>query len=95
MKKLIIIAILIFAASAFAGPPAIPPMPGGDVSISGTPAQYYWAEWVNGTTVKGTAVTASKPVCTDANGSPSGTGNVADITVMWRPLVAGGYYLNA
>lgn len=71
MKKLIIIAILIFAASAFAGPPAIPPMPGGDVSISGTPAQYYWAEWVNGTTVKGTAVTASKPVCTDANGSPA------------------------
>ena len=39
-------------------------------SISGTPAQYQWGEWVNATTIKGTAVTASKVVCTDANGSP-------------------------
>ena len=27
--------------------------------------------------------------------SPDGTGKVADITVLWRPVVAGGYYLNA
>lgn len=25
----------------------------------------------------------------------AGTGKVADVTVLWRPLVAGGYYLNA
>jgi len=43
---------------------------GAGASISGTPAQYQWGEWVNATTIKGTAVTASKVVCTDANGSP-------------------------
>jgi hypothetical protein len=39
-------------------------------SISGTPAQYQFAEWASPTAIKGTAVTASKPVCTDTNGSP-------------------------
>jgi len=28
-------------------------------------------------------------------GGSAGAGTVADITVMWRPVVAGGYYLNA
>lgn len=89
MKKLIIIAILIFTASAFAGPPAIPPMPG--VSISGTPTQYNWAEWTNATTIKGTAVTASKPVCTDANGSPTacaGTEGVWQAAGSYQPTNA-------
>ena len=28
-------------------------------------------------------------------GATAGAGKVADITVLWRPVVAGGYYLNA
>ena len=28
-------------------------------------------------------------------GATAGAGKVADISVLWRPLVAGGYYLNA
>jgi len=48
---------------------------GAGASISGTPAQYQWGEWVNATTIKGTAVTASKVVCTDANGSPTACTN--------------------
>ena len=48
-------------------------------SISGTPAQYQWGEWVNATTIKGTAVTGSKVVCTDANGSPVACTNLSDL----------------
>lgn len=43
----------------------------GFADISGTPAQYYFAEWVDADTIKGTAVTASSVVCTDSNGSPT------------------------
>jgi hypothetical protein len=28
-------------------------------------------------------------------GATAGAGKVANISVLWRPLVAGGYYLNA
>jgi len=38
---------------------------------------------------------ATKKVQLTVGGATAGTGKVADITVLWRPLVAGGYYLNA
>lgn len=63
----------------------------GDVSTSGTPTQYNWAEWTNATTIKGTAVTASKPVCTDANGSPTacaGTEGVWQAAGSYQPTNA-------
>jgi hypothetical protein len=45
---------------------------------------------------RGPSVTvATKKVQLTIGGATAGTGKVADITVMWRPLVAGGYYLNA
>jgi len=44
---------------------------GVKMTVSGTPAQYEWTIWNSATEVKGVAVTASKPVCTDANGSPT------------------------
>lgn len=50
----------------------------GGVAISGTPAQYQWAEWVDSSTIKGTAVTGSSVVCTDANGSPVACSNLTD-----------------
>jgi hypothetical protein len=40
-------------------------------TISGTPAQYQFGVWASATAIGGVAVTASKPVCTDANGSPT------------------------
>lgn len=43
----------------------------GYVDVSGTPANHYWTTWVDDDTIKGTAVTASKPVCTDSNGEPA------------------------
>lgn len=46
------------------------PAGGGNVTASGTPAQYQWGEWVDSTHLKGTAVTASKLACSDANGAP-------------------------
>lgn len=52
---------------------------GGAIDISGTPAQYYWAEWTDSNTIKGTAVTGSKVVCTDANGSPTACTNLTDL----------------
>jgi hypothetical protein len=58
-------------------------------SISGTPAQYQWGEWVNATTIKGTAVTGSKVVCTDANGSPVACTNLTDTAVDLRGYIAG------
>lgn len=45
---------------------------------------------------RGPAVTAStKKVQLTIGGATAGSGKIADITVMWRPLVAGGYMLNA
>jgi len=45
---------------------------------------------------RGPVVTAStKKIQLTIGGATAGTGKVADITVLWRPLVAGGYYLNA
>jgi len=45
---------------------------------------------------EGPVVTAStKKVQLTIGGGSAGAGTVADITVIWRPLVAGGYYLNA
>lgn len=55
------------------------PAGGGDVSVSGSPSQYQWAEWVDGTSIKGTSVTGSSVACTDANGSPIACSNLADL----------------
>lgn len=45
---------------------------------------------------RGPRVTAAtKKVQLTIGGATAGTGTIADITVLWRPLVAGGYYLNA
>jgi len=38
---------------------------------------------------------ATKKIQLTIGGATAGAGKVADITVLWRPLVAGGYYLNA
>ena len=45
---------------------------------------------------RGPSVTvATKKIQLTIGGGSAGTGMVADVTVLWRPLVAGGYYLNA
>ena len=45
---------------------------------------------------RGPSVTAAtKKIQLTIGGATAGAGKVADITVMWRPLVAGGYMLNA
>ena len=45
---------------------------------------------------RGPSVTAAtKKVQLTIIGATAGSGKIADITVMWRPLVAGGYMLNA
>ena len=45
---------------------------------------------------RGPAETVStKKIQLTIHDATAGTGKVADITVMWRPVVAGGYYLNA
>ena len=38
---------------------------------------------------------ATKKIQLTIGGGSAGAGKVADVTVLWRPLVAGGYYLNA
>jgi hypothetical protein len=38
---------------------------------------------------------ATKKIQLTIGGGSAGSGKVADVTVLWRPLVAGGYYLNA
>ena len=38
---------------------------------------------------------ATKKIQLTIGGGTAGAGKVADVTVLWRPLVAGGYYLNA
>lgn len=45
---------------------------------------------------RGPSVTAAtKKIQLTITGAAAGAGKVADITVLWRPLVAGGYFLNA
>jgi len=47
-------------------------------------------------TYRGPVVTAAtKKIQLTIGGGSAGAGKVADITVLWRPLVAGGYMLNA
>ena len=47
-------------------------------------------------TFRGPVVTAAtKKIQLTIGGGSAVAGKVADITVLWRPLVAGGYYLNA
>lgn len=47
-------------------------------------------------TFRGPVVTAAtKKIQLTIGGGSAGAGKIADITVLWRPLVAGGYYLNA
>lgn len=38
---------------------------------------------------------ATKKIQLTIGGGSAGAGKAADVTVLWRPLVAGGYYLNA
>lgn len=52
---------------------------GGNVSNNGTPALHQWGVWYDSTHVKGVAVTASKPVCTDSNGEPVACTNLTDV----------------
>ena len=45
---------------------------------------------------RGPAVTAATKILElTIGGATAGAGKIADVTVYWRPLVAGGYYLNA
>ena len=45
---------------------------------------------------RGPVVSAStKKIQLTIGGATAGAGKVADVTVLWRPVVAGGYYLNA
>ncbi|MFA5378639.1 MAG: hypothetical protein WC455_22990 [Dehalococcoidia bacterium] len=45
---------------------------------------------------RGPKISAStKKIQLTIGGATAGAGKVADITVLWRPVVAGGYYLNA
>jgi len=45
---------------------------------------------------RGPSVTAStSKIQLTIGGGTAGTGMVADVTVMWRSVVGGGYYLNA
>ena len=45
---------------------------------------------------RGPSMTVSgKKIQLTIYGGPAGANNVADVTVLWRPVVAGGYYLNA
>jgi hypothetical protein len=47
------------------------PAGSGTVDVSGTPANHYWTGWTDADTIKGFSITASKPVCSDANGDPA------------------------
>lgn len=40
-------------------------------------------------------IAAAKVIQLTIGGATAGSGKIADITVLWRPLVAGGYMLNA
>lgn len=45
---------------------------------------------------QGPVVTAAtKKIQLTIAGATAGAGKIADVTVLWRPLVAGGYYMNA
>ena len=45
---------------------------------------------------RGPSMTVSgKKIQLTIYGGSAGAGKIADVTVMWRPVVAGGYYLNA
>ena len=45
---------------------------------------------------RGPSVTAAtKKIQLMISGATAGAGKIADITVLWRPVVAGGYFLNA
>lgn len=47
------------------------PSGSGDIVQSGSPANHYWAYFTADKTLTGVAITASKPVCSDANGNPA------------------------
>jgi len=42
-----------------------------------------------------TVTAATKKIQVTIYGATAGAGSAVDVSVMWRPLVAGGYYLNA
>ena len=61
---------------------------GGEVAISGTPAQYEFATWADATTIQGVAVTGSSVLCTDANGEPVACSNLTDDTIPTQASLA-------
>jgi hypothetical protein len=75
MKKLLlsIIISLFLCTGVYAGPwiSGGSSAGGGTVDVSGTPANHYWTGWTDADTIKGFSITASKPVCSDANGDPA------------------------
>ena len=54
------------------------PAGSGDVTKVGTPTEHQVGVWTGDGTIKGVTVTASKVVCTDANGSPTACTNLTD-----------------
>lgn len=62
----------------------------GDISQSGSPANHYWAYFTADKTITGVAITASKPVCSDANGNPAVCAGTEGV---WQ--VAGSYLTSA
>lgn len=57
----------------------------GDISQSGSPANHYWAYFTADKTITGVAITASKPVCSDANGDPAVCAGTEGV---WQPVNA-------
>lgn len=55
---------------------------GGYVDISGTPTNHQWAVWIDGDTVKGASVTASKVACSNADGDPVACTNLTDVAAI-------------
>ncbi len=58
----------------------------GTVTSSGPPTIHQWPNWTTATNLKGITITASKPVCSDANGEP---GVCAGTEGVWLPLAGG------
>lgn len=59
--------------------------PGGDIVQSGTTSNHQWAYFTADKTVTGVAITASKPVCSDANGNPAVCAGTEGV---WQPVNA-------
>ncbi len=54
--------------------------PAGTVTLpSGTGTNHYWTYWTGTNTIAGKSITASKPVCSDANGDPAVCGGTEGV----------------